>query len=172
MVKWTSNLPDDLREERQKKKEKEGTDIFLYCTQCDQFELHKFKKKLRKKFCKICDTELIHRPDTVYTQKDDSSKRRKWAKYAHEGMDKEQAHQFYQTSIEGSKRRIEGTGGASHYKAVEPDMDYMVKNGFAKPIQGEDAKNLKSARKEVVVKHVGNRKNFNPGRSNSSQSSK
>ena len=116
MVKWTSNLPDDIREERQKKREKEGTDIFLYCKKCDDFELHKVKIKLRKKFCKKCDTELIHRHDLVYTQRDDSSKRRKWAKYAHEGMDKDQAHKFYETSIEGSKRRIEGTGeiGRAH----------------------------------------------------------
>ena len=172
MVKWTSNLPDDIREERQKKREKEGTDIFLYCEKCDDFELHKVKIKLRKKFCKKCDTELIHRHDLVYTQRDDSSKRRKWAKYAHEGMDKDQAHKFYETSIEGSKRRIEGTGGATHYKAMEPDMDYMVKNGFAKLVTGDEAKNLKSARKDAVVKTVGNRKNFNPNRSNKSQSSK
>lgn len=171
MVKWTSNLPDDLREELKKKKEKEGTDIFLYCSECDKFELHKFKKKLRKKYCKVCDTELIHRPDTVYTQKDESSKRRKWEKYSNEGMNKDQADKFYQTSIEGSKNRIDGVGGMSHYKAVVPDMDYHVNKGNARKLSDSELKERQKNRKELVHKAL-NGKKIDINRSNNKQSTK
>lgn len=164
--KITSNLPDDLWKERQKKKKKEGTDIFLYCSRCDNFELHKFKKVLRKKYCKNCDTLLIHRPDTVYTQRDESQKGRKWTKYAHEGMDKDQAEAFYKTSIDRSKRAIEGVGGASHYKMVVPDMDVMVKHGYARPAKDPEAKRRMA--KENSVKAF-EQKKLDPKRSNNRQ---
>jgi len=167
MVKWTSNLPDDLWKERQRKKKKEGTDIFLYCSKCDLFEMHKFKKVFRKKKCKTCKTELVHRPDTVYSQRDESQKSRKWTKYGREGMDKDQATKFYETSIDRSKRAINGVGGASHYTPVVPNMEYMVKHGHAKPTQDVAAKERLS---REISKKAFEQKKLDPNKSNNNQS--
>ena len=89
-----------------------------------------------------------------------------------EGYNKDQADQFYKSSIEGTKRRIEGVGGAQHYKAMVPDMDYMVKTGQAKPMSSDKVADAQKVRKEQVVKAAGNKKNFNVNRSNNTQSSK
>lgn len=102
----------------------------------------------------------------------DDKKRRRFQKYEAEGMNKDQATAFYNSSLDRSKRAIEGTGGASHYKAVVPDMDYMVKNGIAKKMSDSDHAKAEKIRKDTVVKHAGNKKNFNVKRSNNSQSSK
>ena len=107
-----------------------------------------------------------------WTQKSDDQIRRKIRKFNHEGYNKDQAHQFYDSSIEGSKKRIEGVGGAQHYKAMEPDMDYMVKNGLAKPMSSDQIADAQKVRKEHVVKAAGNKKNFKVNRSNNTQSSK
>ena len=125
----------------------------------------------RKKKCSDCG-DIMVRSFNILVKKDQSQMRRKMEKYAHEGMDKEMAHKFYESSIAGSKKRIEGVGGASHYKAVEPDMDYMVKTGQAKKMSDDDVKSAQKARKDAVVKQVQNNKKFIPGRSNGSQSSK
>jgi hypothetical protein len=87
-------------------------------------------------------------------------------------MNKDQAHKFYESSIERSKRAIDGTGGAAHYKPVVPDMDYMVKNGLAKKMSDDQIRESQKSRKVVVERHAGNKKNFKVTRSNNSQSSK
>ena len=74
--------------------------------------------------------------------------------------------------MEATNKRIQGVGGASHYKRVTPDMDYMVKNGLAKPMSSDQVASAEKARKEQVVKAVGNNKKFKVERSNNSQSSK
>jgi hypothetical protein len=102
---------------------------------------------------------------------DDSSKRRKWDKYANEGMSKEQADKFYETSIEGSKRRIDGVGGVSHYKAVVPDMDYHVKMGNARKLSDSEHKERQKNRKELVTKAIDGKK-IDINRSNNTQSIK
>jgi hypothetical protein len=51
-------------------------------------------------------------------------------------------------------------------------MDAMIKNGTAKPLSDAEVKQAQQVRKDAVVKHVGNKKKFNVGRSNNSQSSK
>ena len=79
---------------------------------------------------------------------------------------------LFRSSIEGTKRRIEGVGGAQHYKAMVPDMDYMVKTGQAKPMSSDQISSAEKVRKEQVVKVVGDKKNFNIDRSNNTQSSK
>jgi hypothetical protein len=53
-----------------------------------------------------------------------------------------------------------------------PDMDYMVKTGQATKMSDEDTRKARKARKEAVVKQVENSKNFDPKRSNGSQSIK
>jgi len=47
-----------------------------------------------------------------------------------------------------------------------------VKTGVAKKMTDQEVAANQQARKEQVVKHAGNKKNFNPNRSNRSQSSK
>ena len=125
----------------------------------------------RKKKCPDCGDMMV-RSFNILAKKDSSQIKRKLEKYAHEGMDKDMAHKFYESSIEGSKKRIEGVGGSSHYKAVVPDMDYMVKTGQATKMSDTEVANSQKARKETVVKHVQNNKKFNPNRSNNTQSSK
>ena len=102
----------------------------------------------------------------------DDKKKRRFERYERDGMDKSQAHAFYDTSIAGINKRIEGVGGASHYKRVTPDMDHMVKHGIAKPMSDKNVAEAQKARKEIVTKVVGKNKKFLPGRSNNSQSSK
>jgi hypothetical protein len=86
-------------------------------------------------------------------------------------MDKDQAEAFYKTSIERSKRAIEGIGGASHYAPVHPDMDYMVKSGIAKPAnESEVSKKQQKVTSEVakIVEH----KKIKISRSNNNQTIK
>jgi hypothetical protein len=144
----------------------------LYCEHCNEEFMVKAKSspKRRKHSCGKWATQRY--TGYGWTQKSDDQIRRRVSKFDQEGYNKDQAHKFYQSSIESSKKRIEGSGGAAHYKRVTPDMDYMVKNGLAKPMSSDQVASAEKARKEQVVKTVGNNKKFNVGRSNNSQSSK
>ena len=143
----------------------------LYCEHCDEEFMVKAVSapKKRKHTCGKYATQRCS--GYAWTQKSDDQVRRKVQKFNDDGYNKDQAHQFYESSIEGTKRRIEGVGGASHYKAMIPDMDYMVKNGLAK--KNTDAERIETvnARREVLNKSTGTKK-INTKRSNNSQSIK
>jgi len=104
--------------------------------------------------------------------KSDDKIARKVYRYGVDGMNKDQAEKFYQTSIQGSKDRINGVGGAAHYTPMVPDMDFMVKHGIAKPISSDKAEQKKKIQKDLVNSTGGNSKKFNSRRSNSSQTIK
>lgn len=144
----------------------------LYCEHCGEefMVMAKSSPKRRRHSCGKWATQRY--TGVAWTQKTDDQVRRKVQKFNEYGYNKDQAHQFYNSSIEGTKRRIEGISGASHYKAITPDMDFMVKNGIAKPMSGDEIASSEKARKDIVVKHAGNKKNFNVNRSNNTQSSK
>jgi len=156
-----------------KEKEDRAKDITMICNNCGKhgYSLAKKNGEPRKKMCPECGEQMVQH-FSILVKKDESQVRRKTERYNHYGMDKDQAESFYKTSLERSQRAIDGVGGASHYKAVTPDMDYMVKNGLAKPMSDTEVRKAQEARKDMVVKHVGNKKKFKVGRSNNSQSSK
>lgn len=68
-------------------------------------------------------------------------------KFYENGMDKQQAERFYKESIEASKERV-NKGGESHYKRVDPDLEFMRKNGLVK--KNTDAE--KALKKENLKK--------------------
>jgi hypothetical protein len=156
-----------------KEKEDRAKDITMICNNCGKhgYSLAKKNGEPRKKQCPECGEQMVQH-FSILVKKDESQVRRKVERFNHYGMDKQQAEAFYKTSLERSQRTIDGIGGASHYKAVTPDMDYMVKTGQAKPMSDTEVRQSEQVRKEAVVKHVGNKKKFNVGRSNNSQSSK
>jgi predicted RNA-binding Zn-ribbon protein involved in translation (DUF1610 family) len=153
--------------------ENKNLELNVVCENCGNHSTSRAKKDgyPRKKLCPECGEAMVGYYNPL-VKKDESQVRRMVQRFNHEGYNKDQAHQFYDSAIASTKRRIEGVGGASHYKAMIPDMDYMVKNGLAKPVDGATADNLKKSRKDAVVKAVGDKKNFKPGRSNGSQSIK
>jgi ribosomal protein L37E len=154
-----------------KEKEDRAKDITMICNNCGKhgYSLAKKNGEPRKKMCPECGEQMVQH-FSILVKKDESQIRRKVERYNREGMDKDQAHAFYNTSIEGSKNRIEGIGGSSHYKKVVPDIDYLHKTGQITKMSDTEVAQKSEARKQVVRKHVG--KKFNPGRSNNSQSSK
>jgi hypothetical protein len=164
--------PEELEAYEQEKEEK-AKDITMICNNCGKhgYSLAKKNGEPRKKKCPECGEQMVQH-FSILVKKDESQVRRKTERYNHYGMDKDQAHAFYNTSLDRSNRAINGIGGAAHYKAVLPDMDAMVKNGTAKPLSDAEVKQAQQVRKDAVVKHVGNKKKFNVGRSNNSQSSK
>jgi hypothetical protein len=164
--------PEELEAYEQEKEEK-AKDITMLCNNCGKhgYSLAKKNGEPRKKSCPECGEQMVQH-FSILVKKDESQVRRKVERFNHYGMDKQQAEAFYKTSLERSQRTIDGIGGASHYKAVTPDMDYMVKTGQAKPMSDTEVRQAEQARKEQVVKHVRNNKKFNVGRSNNSQSSK
>lgn len=156
-----------------KEREDRYKELTMICNNCGKhgYSLAKKNGEPRKKKCPECGEYMVQH-FSLLVKKDESQVRRMTERYHHYGMNKDQAHAFYNTSIERSQKAIDGIGGAAHYKAVVPDMDYMVKTGQAKPMSDIEVRQAEQARKDVVVKHVGNKKKFNPGRSNNSQSSK
>ena len=156
-----------------KEREDRYKELTMICNNCGKhgYSLAKKNGEPRKKKCPECGEYMVQH-FSLLVKKDESQVRRKVERFNHYGMDKDQAHAFYNTSLDRSKRAIDGIGGASHYKAVTPDMDYMVKTGQAKPMSDTEVRQSEQARKDMVVKHVGNKKKFNVGRSNNSQSSK
>ena len=156
-----------------KEREDKYKELTMICNNCGKhgYSLAKKNGEPRKKKCPECGEQMVQHFNLL-VKKDESQVRRMVERYNHYGMDKDQAHKFYESSIDRSKRAIEGVGGASHYKAVDPDMDYMVKTGVAKKMSDQEIASNQKARKEQVVKVVGNNKKFNPNRSNRSQSSK
>lgn len=153
--------------------EERNSNLNMVCNNCGKHDTSKAKKngEPRKKMCPECGEEMV-RNFNILVKKDQSQIKRKVEKFNRDGMDKDMAHKFYDSSIEGSKKRIQGVGGAAHYKTVTPDMDYMVKTGQATKLNDSEVSQLEKARKEVVTKHTQNNKKFNVGRSNNSQSSK
>jgi hypothetical protein len=164
--------PKEMKEYDRERDEK-NSNLNMKCPACDKRDTSKAKKngEPRKKKCPECGT-VMERNFTLLVKKDESQIRRKVERFNHEGMDKDMAHKFYNSSIDRINRSINGVGGSQHYKAVTPDMDYMVKTGQAKPMSTEEKQSAEKARKEMVVKHTQNNKKFNPKRSNNSQSSK
>jgi len=156
-----------------KEREERAKEITMLCNNCGKhgYSLAKKNGEPRKKQCPECGEQMVQH-FSILVKKDESQVRRKVERFNHYGMDKDQAEAFYKTSLDRSQRTIDGIGGSSHYKAVTPDMDYMVKTGQAKPMTDTEVRQSEQIRKDAVVKHVGNKKKFNVGRSNNSQSSK
>jgi hypothetical protein len=154
-------------------KEERAKDITMICNNCGKhgYSLAKKNGEPRKKSCPECGEQMVQH-FSILVKKDESQVKRKVERFNHYGMDKDQAEAFYKTSLDRSNRAINGVGGASHYKAVTPDMDYMVKTGQAKPMSDAEVRQSEQVRKDTLVKHVGNKKKFNVNRSNNSQSSK
>jgi ribosomal protein L37E len=154
-------------------KEDRAKDITMICNNCGKhsYSLAKKNGEPRKKKCPECGEHMVQH-FTILVKKDESQLNRMVQRYNHYGMDKDQAHKFYESSLDRSKRAIEGTGGATHYKPVVPDMDYMVKNGIAKKMSDDQVRESQKTRKAVVEKHIGNKKNFKITKSNNTQSSK
>lgn len=57
-----------------------------------------------------------------------------------DGMDKKQAEQFYQESIQASTERIKA-GGDSHYKKIVPNYEELRKDGTVTKINDQDTAN-------------------------------
>ena len=139
----------------------------LYCEHCDEEFMVKAKSspKRRKHTCGKYATQ--RHTGYGWTHKSDDQVRRKVEKFNQYGYNKDQAHQFYNSAIESTKKRVEGGGGATHYKAMVPDMDYMVKNGIAKKTTDAERPQVENARKEVLRRELGNRKVETKKRNNS-----
>tara|TARA_R110002110_G_scaffold239686_5_gene455682 strand:- start:2095 stop:2691 length:597 start_codon:yes stop_codon:yes gene_type:complete len=60
-------------------------------------------------------------------------------RYAHEGMDKKQAEQFYKESVEASKERIKT--GDQHYKKVVPNYEVLRKQGQVRRLNDQERAN-------------------------------
>jgi hypothetical protein len=153
-------------------KEERARDITMICNNCGKhgYSLAKKNGEPRKKECPECGEQMVQH-FSILVKKDESQIRRKVQRFNHYGMDKDQAEAFYKTSIDRSKRAIDGVGGASHYTPMHPDMDYMVKNGIAKPTnESEVADKQRKINSEVgkVVDH----KKIKLNRSNNKQTIK
>jgi hypothetical protein len=157
---------DGQREERAK-------EITMLCNNCGKhgYSLAKKNGEPRKKKCPECGEQMVQHFNLL-VKKDESQLNRMVRNYEHYGMNKDQAHKFYDSSIDRSQRAIDGIGGASHYKKVIPDMDYMVKNGLAKKLSDEQHSQAQKSRKDQIVRHAGDKKTFKKSRSNNTQSSK
>ena len=157
---------DGQREERAK-------DITMLCNNCGKhgYSLAKKNGEPRKKQCPECGEQMVQN-FSILVKKDESQIRRKVQRFNHYGMDKDQAEAFYKTSIDRSKRAIDGVGGASHYTPMVPDMDYMVKHGIAKPADTSEVAKQQKAVTAEVAKVVEKRKSVNINRSNNSQTIK
>jgi hypothetical protein len=173
-TKLTTKEVKEFEETEHERVEERNKFVDMECVPCGMWGNFTRTKtgKLPREKCYSCGEKLTERIRAPHAKKDEAQVRRAVSRVSHEGFNKEQSEAFYQTSIEGSNRRINGVGGASHYRPMVPDMDFMVKNGVAKPMDGEKAQNAEKARREQVVKHVGNKKNFKVGRSNNTQSIK
>lgn len=146
--------------------------FFLWCEKCQEEMMVRavLQPNRRKHSCGSWAKPRYTGVGDIY--KSDDKVARKVYRYGVDGMTKDQAEKFYETSIQGSKDRINGVGGAAHYTAMVPDMDYMVKNGIAKPISSDKAQQKDKIRKDLVNSTGGASKKFNPKRSNPSQSIK
>lgn len=143
----------------------------LYCEHCDEEFMVKAisAPKRRKHTCGNYGTQRY--TGYAWTQKSDDQVRRRVRKFDTDGFNKDQGDKFLQSSVEASRRRIEGVGGASHYKAMIPDMDYHVKHGNAKPLTDSEKIQRREARKKVLTESPASKK-IDTKRSNNSQSSK
>jgi len=156
-----------------KEREDRAKDITMLCNNCGKhgYSLAKKNGEPRKKKCPECGEQMVQH-FSILVKKDESQIRRKVQRFNHYGMDKDQAHAFYNTAIESSKKRMDGLGAASHYTPMVPDMDYMVKNGIAKPTDTSEISKQQKAVTTEVAKVVEKRKSVNIKRSNSSQTIK
>jgi hypothetical protein len=156
-----------------KEKEDRYKELTMICNNCGKhgYSLAKKNGEPRKKKCPECG-ELMVQHFTLLVKKDESQIRRKVQRFNHYGMDKDQAHAFYNSAIESSKKRMDGLGAASHYTPMVPDMDYMVKNGIAKPTDASELSKQQNVVTNEVAKVVEKRKSVNIKRSNSSQTIK
>lgn len=144
--------------------------FFLWCEECQEEMMVRtvLQPNRRKHSCGSWAKPRYTGVGDIY--KSDDKIRRKVQDYEIKGMNKDQAENFYKTSIEGSKQRIEGTGGGTHYKPMVPDMDYMIAAGNARPISDAEIKNRDDSARKLTVEALGNKKNFDPTRSNNRQS--
>jgi len=156
-----------------KEREDRYKELTMICNNCGKhgYSLAKKNGEPRKKKCPECGEQMVQYFNLL-VKKDESQIRRKVEKFNHYGMDKDQAHAFYNTSIDRSKRAIEGTGGASHYTPMVPDMDYMVKHGLAKSADPSEVSKKQQVVTSEVAKVVEKHKSVNIKRSNKSQTIK
>lgn len=139
----------------------------MYCEYCDvEFMIKVKSPPTRKKH--TCGKWATQRcSGYAWTQKSEDCVKRKVFNYYRDGMNKDQAEGFYAESIKASNHHINSVGGADHYKPMVPNMEFMVKNGYATPnLDGISSETIKE-RKEFVNRHAG--KKFNKKRSNNRQ---
>lgn len=141
----------------------------MYCEYCDiEFMIKVKSPPTRKKH--TCGKWATQRCSGYsWVQKSDDQKRRRVSKFNQFGYNKDQARQFYDGSIEHTKKRIEGVGAASHYTPMHPDMDYMVNNGLATRDTDEVTRVKKKVSKENTLAATNEGKKINTKRSNNSQ---
>lgn len=157
----------------EKGKEDNFKELTMVCNNCGKhgYSLAKKNGEPRKKKCPECGEQMVQNFN-VLVKKDESQIRRKVQRFNHYGMDKDQAHAFYNSAIESSKKRMNGLGAASHYTPMVPDMDYMVKHGIAKPADSSEVAKQQRAVTSEVSKVVEKNKSVNLKRSNNSQTIK
>tara|TARA_R110000868_G_scaffold13711_3_gene63571 strand:- start:1336 stop:1782 length:447 start_codon:yes stop_codon:yes gene_type:complete len=145
----------------------------LWCETCQEEEgyFYRSENTPTKRRHKKCGGYATQRFDerAAYKMLDESQKRRKWVKYEHEGMTKSDGDAFLKTSIAASKNRMESGNTSTHYTPMVPNMDYMVKNGLAKPITDEKNAEKLKVTKEVLTKVTKDGKKINLNRTNKRQ---
>lgn len=142
----------------------------FYCEKCDHVfdemvHLNGKKPPSRRK-CPECkkSAKRFYAVDfsaQIFGVTEQSIRRHK--KYAHEGMNKEQADKFLGYAIEHSKERMEE--GWRNYKPMNANVDYMRKHGMIKKDSDEvSAKKLKEAEKvrQDILQKAENSKWINP----------
>jgi len=87
-------------------------------------------------------------PNIQFVGMDFYTNQAKAERYAKNGMDKDTANQFLNTSIETSKQRMQE--GHQHYEKMYLDEDYGVKNGIINKVDDK----RKVAKQEVAKKFI------------------
>jgi len=83
--------------------------------------------------------------------------KRRGREFYEKGYNKQQAHEFYESSIESSKRRMET--GFQHYKVYEPNFEVLEKQGLARKTKDvqQKIKTAENLHKELAKRGPRNR---------------
>lgn len=130
----------------------------LYQFSCSSCEIEwdkkgSMSKPPRKDSCPECGEKR----DRVFTAPGLSFRGTGWMtnqsrgeKFARDGYDKQEAHEFYRTAMRDSKKRMES--GEQHYTPMKPNYEVLEKQKLVKKI---DNQKLKEKRKEQHKKLTG-----------------
>jgi len=101
-------------------------------------------KPPKKKKCPRChkfNNRAYLTPPAVHFATNDfdfETNRARNEKFIKEGMDKDTANEFYETSIKNSKKHVES--GGSHYTKWAPNFTELENRGVAKKVSQDEAK--------------------------------